>query len=206
MIYDISPPITSRLQVWPGDTPPSRDVQADFSRGDDYALSVWHTTAHVGAHADAPSHFAAAGRDIAALPIERFIGSCHLIRINAKPGSALTSNEMHVPSKTERLLIATGTYPDPEQFNQDFAGLAPEFVEELHESGVRLIGVDTPSIDPFDAEEHAAHKACARLDIIILEGLVLEGVPAGNYELIALPLKLVGFEASPVRAVLRTVG
>ena len=103
------------------------------------------------------------------------------------------------------MLLATGTFPDPHVFNEDFAALAPELIIVLARAGVRLIGVDTPSIDPFASEDLPAHHTVLAHDLAILEGLVLTDVPEGVYELIALPLKLVGFDASPVRAVLRTV-
>ena len=103
-------------------------------------------------------------------------------------------------------MLATGTYPDPQRFNNNFAALSPELVEELHRQGVQLVGIDTPSVDLFDSKDLPAHRTFLRLDMAILEGLVLSEVPAEMYELIALPLKLVGFEASPVRAVLRKQG
>jgi arylformamidase len=103
------------------------------------------------------------------------------------------------------VLLATGTYPDPETFNEDFAALSAALVEFLHERGVILIGVDTPSVDPFSSKELPAHKTFLRCDMAILEGLILKDVPEGMYELIALPLRLVGFDASPVRAILRTL-
>jgi arylformamidase len=105
----------------------------------------------------------------------------------------------------ERVLIATGTYPDPERFNDDFAALAPETVDLLAARGARLVGIDTPSVDLFSAKALVAHARFLAHDMAILEGLVLAHVPEGMYELIALPLKLAGFDASPVRAVLRTL-
>jgi arylformamidase len=87
--------------------------------------------------------------------------------------------------------------------NEDFAALSPELVDALDRRRVRLIGIDTPSVDLFDSKDLPAHHACLRCDMAILEGLVLRDVPEGEYELIALPLKLLGFDASPVRAVLR---
>jgi arylformamidase len=107
------------------------------------------------------------------------------------------------PIVAPRVLFATGTFPDPEQFNTDFAALSPELVEHLNGLGVKLVGIDTPSVDPFDSKELPAHRTFLKHDMAILEGLVLAGVPAGVYEVIALPLRLVGFDASPVRAVLR---
>ena len=114
----------------------------------------------------------------------------------------------HLPedARGERLLLATGSYPDPDRFNRDFAALTPEAVDLLHRRGARLIGIDTPSVDPFDSVDLPAHQACLRHGVALLEGLVLADVPQGEYELIALPLKLAGFDASPVRAVLRTSG
>jgi arylformamidase len=104
------------------------------------------------------------------------------------------------------VLLATGTYPDPASFTQDFAALEPALVDALADRGVRLIGVDTPSVDLFADRELLAHRRCLARGVHILEGLVLRDVPGGRYELIALPLKLEGFDASPVRAVLRASG
>jgi len=104
-----------------------------------------------------------------------------------------------------RVLFATGTFPDPENWNRDFAALSAELIDFLHDRGVITVGIDTPSIDLPDSKDLPAHKAVLRHDMAILEGLVLKDVPEGTYELIALPLPLVGFDASPVRAVLRTI-
>ena len=102
------------------------------------------------------------------------------------------------------MLVATGTYPDPQNWNSDFAALSLELIDFLHDCGVITVGIDTPSVDLFDSKNLPAHKAMLRHDMAILEGLVLRDVPEGAYELIALPLPLVGFDASPIRAVLRT--
>jgi arylformamidase len=104
-----------------------------------------------------------------------------------------------------RLLIATTTFPDPERFNENFAAPSPELLDELARRGVFLVGVDTPSVDLFASKELPSHGRCLANGTAILEGLVLRDVPEGRYELIALPLKLAGFDASPVRAVLRTL-
>jgi len=104
-----------------------------------------------------------------------------------------------------RVLIATGTYPDPLEFRQDFAALSPDLIDWLADAAVFLVGIDTPSVDPADSKELPAHEAVRRHDLNILEGVVLDGVPPGLYELIALPLRLTEFDGSPVRAVLRTL-
>jgi arylformamidase len=203
MLYDITPPISERLQVWPGDTPPAREVLLDMRRGDNLTLSTLRATAHLGAHADAPSHYGADAPAIHERPLDLYLGPCQVMRVPVARAARVAPAMLPAAVDAPRLLLATGTYPDPEVFNTDFAALSPELVEMLHARGVRLIGIDTPSVDLFDSKDLPAHRACLRCDVAILEGLVLAGVPEGRYELIALPLRLVGFDASPVRAVLR---
>jgi arylformamidase len=204
-IYDISPPITEALQVWPGDTPPRREVLLDTARGDSITLSTLHTTVHLGAHADAPSHYRIRAPSIEERSLDLYIGSCQVIRVTVPRRALIRPADLPRPVVAERVLLATGTFPDPTRFNGDFAALDPLLVEFLQERGVRLVGVDTPSVDPFDSKELPAHNMFFRRDLAILEGLVLDGVPEGIYELIALPLRLVGFDASPVRAILRSL-
>jgi len=204
MIYDLSPPISERLQVWPGDTPPRREILADLRRGDNLTLSTLHATVHLGAHADGPNHY---GRDAPAIHergLHYYLGPCQVLRISVARGECVTASQL--PGFTaKRVLFATRTYPDPESFNADFAALSPDLIDVLHEQGVILVGIDTPSVDRFDSRDLPVHQRVLRYDMAILEGLVLTDVPEGRYELIALPLKLVGFDASPVRAVLRSL-
>jgi arylformamidase len=201
-IYDITPAITTELEVFPGDTPPTREVLLDMARGDPLTLSTLRATVHLGAHADAPSHYGVDGRTIDQQPLELYCGPCRVVHVDAARGQRITALPGDVA--VERLLIATRTYPDPAHWNADFAALAPELVDELHAKGVKLVGVDTPSVDLSDSKDLPAHHRFLANDMAILEGLVLKEVPPGDYELIALPLPLVGFDASPVRAVLRT--
>jgi arylformamidase len=168
-------------------------------------LSSLRATAHLGAHADAPSHYGAGAPGIDARDLDYYLGPCQLIRMPMSPGGCVTPEHVRAPVTTPRVLFDTGTHPDPELFPEDFAALAPELVSWLHQRGVRLVGIDTPSVDPFSSKELPAHKAFLKHDMAILEGLALKDIPEGVYELIALPLRLVGFDASPVRAVLRTL-
>jgi arylformamidase len=117
----------------------------------------------------------------------------------------IASNSLPSELSTPRVLFATGTYPDPQNWNSDFAALSVELIDSLNDRGVITVGIDTPSVDLFDSKDLPAHKAMLRHDMAILEGLALKDVPEGTYELIALPLPLVGFDASPVRAVLRSI-
>ena len=206
MIYDLSPPVSAALPVFPGDTPMSREVLLDMERGEHLTLSTLRATVHVGAHADAPSHYAKGAPSIDARPLDLYVGPCQVMRVKSKRNALLKPDDLGKrPLGAPRLLIDTGTFPDPAVFNQDFAALAPALVEHLHGLGVRLVGVDAPSIDPCTSKDLPSHKACLGRDMAILEGLVLKGVPEGLYELIALPLRLVGFDGSPVRAILRTL-
>jgi arylformamidase len=224
--YDITPPITPKLAVWPGDTPLSREVLNDMARGDNITLSTLRVTTHLGAHADGPNHY---GKDAPAIDergLDYYLGACQVIRVGVARATRITpemlppkvsrevpavggSDLASPPERTiylqPRVLFATGTYPDPQNWNTDFAALSVELVDFLHERGVITVGIDTPSVDLFESKDLSAHKAMLRHDMSILEGLVLKDVPEGIYELIALPLRLVGFDASPVRAVLRTV-
>jgi arylformamidase len=223
--YDITPSITPKLAVWPGDTPASREVLCDIARDDNITLSTLRATVHLGAHADGPNHY---GQDAPAIDersLDYYLGPCQVIRVNvarathivpemlpdeirqlpAVGGSDLTSRAerpIHLPS---RVLFATGTYPDPQNWNADFAALSVELIDLLHDRGVITVGIDTPSVDLFESKDLPAHKAILRHNMAILEGLVLKDVPEGTYELIALPLPLAGFDASPVRAILRSM-
>ncbi len=203
-LYDITPRITQHLAVWPGDTPPTREVLCDLARGDSVTLSTLHATVHLGAHADAPSHYQPGGVDIANRALDVYLGRCQVIAVSLEGQQEISPSALPDTIAAPRVLLATNTVPDPTEFRESFASLSPEAVALLARSGVRLIGIDTPSVDRFDSKTLPAHHACAKADISILEGLRLEGVPEGIYELIALPLPLVGFDASPVRAILRT--
>lgn len=204
---DISPVIDASLNVWPGDTHYVRTVNLDMAEGANLTLSDIRVSLHVGAHADAPSHYAADGADIASRKLEYYCGACIVLNVPDARGRRILPADLALkPITAARVLLRTGTFPDPRAWNNDFASLSPEVVEWLHDRGVMTIGIDTPSVDPFESKALEAHQALARYDMANLEGLVLDRVPEGDYELIALPLRLAGADGSPVRAVLRTIG
>lgn len=205
MLYDITPLVSSALAVWPGDTPPSREVLMDMARGDALTLSTLRATVHLGAHADAPSHYGEPAPSIEQRPLDLYLGVCQVIQVRAERGRRVSLEDLGSEIEAERVLLVTGTFPDPTRWNEDFAALEPDLVDALHALGVRLVGIDTPSVDLFPSKDLPAHKRFLAHDMAILEGLVLKDVPQGLYELIALPLKLEGFDASPVRAVLRSL-
>ncbi len=203
-LYDITPPITPELAVYPGDTPPRREVLKAIERGDPYTLSTLHATVHLGAHIDGPNHYDADAGGIEGLPLSRFIGPCSVMRLDVGPGHRVTLDDLTGPIDSERLLLHTGTFPDPNHWRDDFAGITPDLIDLFADAGGQLLGIDTPSIDTMSGESLVAHHRCRERSVTILEGLLLDAVPEGTYELIALPLPLVGFDASPVRAILRT--
>lgn len=201
-IYDLSPPITPGLAVWPGDTPFSRTVALAMASGANLDLSSVATTVHLGAHADAPSHFMAGGAGIGELDLAPYVGPCQVMAVSVARGERVRPSHLMGPVTAPRLLLRTGTFPDPNRWNEDFASLSPELIEHLHAQGVVLVGLDTPSVDPFASKALEAHQALGRTGIRNLEGLLLDRVPDGVYTLVALPLRIPGADASPVRAIL----
>ncbi|MDQ2824111.1 MAG: cyclase family protein [Verrucomicrobiota bacterium] len=203
MIYDITPLVTTKLAVWPGDTPVTRETLMDMARGDNITLSTLRATVHLGAHADGPNHYGKDAPAIGERSLDYYLGPCQVIRVDVARAARIVPSILPREVTTPRILFATGTYPDPQNWNSDFAALSVELIDFLHERAVITVGIDTPSVDLFESKDLPAHKAFLRHDMSILEGLVLKDVPEGIYELIALPLPLAGFDASPVRAILR---
>lgn len=210
MLYDISPTLSASTPVWPGDTPYEARLTWSIAQGGSVNVSSITTTPHLGAHADAPFHADADGPGIADLPLEPFLGPCRVVDV--PPELLVTPQHLRGIDLADppRLLLKTGSAPPGEHsghapaFPERFSALSPDLARALGEAGTLLVGLDTPSVDPFDSEELPAHHALIRGGVVNLEGLVLAHVPSGIYELIALPLKLAGLDASPVRAVLRT--
>jgi arylformamidase len=201
-LIDISPTISERLGVWPGDVPFTREVALSIEAGDNIGLSATCATVHLGAHADAPNHYAAGAEGIAARPLEPYFGRCQVVRVEVKRGERLRPEHLSVPIQAPRVLFATGSFPDPEDWNEDFCALSPELVDLLAAQQVVLVGIDTPSIDPQSDRKLLSHQRVAAHDLAILEGIVLEDVAAGLYTLIALPLKIEASDAAPLRAAL----
>jgi arylformamidase len=205
-LIDISPLIDPSINTWPGDTPYVHTVNLDIATGSNITLSDIRTSVHVGAHTDAPNHYIAGGADIASRRLDYYIGACIVLHVDVERGERITPNDIAGKAITApRVLFRTGTFPSHASWNNDFASLSPELVDHLYEHGVILVGIDTPSVDPFASKALEAHCAVAHNDMAILEGVVLDHVAEGEYELIALPLRIHGADASPVRAVLRTL-
>lgn len=201
--YDISPVVSERIAVFPGDTPYRRRVELDFAKGDHLLLSSIETTLHAGAHCDAPNHYHPNGAGIDARDLGRYLGPCQVVTARAPRGARIRPEHLGgAEIRAERVLFKTGSFPDPDCWNGDFNSLSPELIRWLAGRNVVLAGIDTPSVDPADDRVLETHQAIHATDMAILEGIVLDQVPDGVYTLVALPLRLAGADASPVRAVL----
>lgn len=206
MLIDITPTIEPGISnVWPGDTPPTQEFLWKIADGGTVNLSTLHSSVHLGAHADGPCHYSDGGRSIDEQPLDLYIGRCEVMRVPGRRGERIRIEDLPRTPTEARLLLSTGTFDGFRVFNQDFSGLEPSLVDHLHTQGVRLVGTDAPSVDLFDDTKILAHQRFLANDMAIIEGLALNDVAEGRYELIAPPLKLAGFDGSPVRAVLRSL-
>jgi arylformamidase len=202
-IWDISPTISAAIPVWPGDTPFAASPTWEIKDGCPVHVSAMTMTTHLGAHTDAPSHYDPAGAAIDAVPLQRYIGACrviHCIGTGLVQPSQLAGKLDGTPP---RVLIRTYASAPQAAWDSAFPAIAAATIDLLAAHGVELIGTDAASLDPQDSKTLAAHHAVRRHGMAILEGVVLDAVAEGDYELVALPLKLAGLDASPVRAILR---
>jgi len=203
-LIDISQPVTPSTGAWPGDTPFSFRWTWSMREGSSCNVSAVTASPHVGTHADAPLHFDPEGESVGEVELDRYVGPCW---VADGPREGLVEPR-HLEGldleRWPRLLLRTRPEAD-EAFPSSFVALGPEAAQTLRDSGVRLIGLDTPSMDPFDSQELPAHHILSDARIAILENLVLAHVEPGPYELLALPLRWMGLDASPVRAVLRRI-
>lgn len=170
--------------------------------GDNLDLSDIKTTLHIGAHADAPSHYHQNGETIEQRRLSLYMGAAQVIEVHLPRGERIGVKDFTVEIKAPRVLFKTNSFPDPDLWNEDFNSLSPELIEHLHSLGVVLVGIDTPSVDPSTDKELPSHQALFKTNMAVLEGIVLTDVKEGVYDLIALPLKLAHADASPVRAIL----
>ena len=202
-LWDISPPIASDSPLFPGDTAYSQQWTATITPGCPVNLSAITMSPHIGAHADAPLHYGDGAPTIGQVGLDPYLGACRVIHaIGCGP---LVRPEHLAHSATDlppRVLVRTCEQA-PTHWSPAFSAFAPETIAWLASLGVRLVGIDSQSVDPADSKTLPSHHLLLRHDLRVLENLVLDDVPEGDYELIALPLKLMTADASPVRAVLR---
>lgn len=203
-IIDISQRLGPQTPVWPGDTPVEHGVRWEHGADSPVQVSWFRSSTHGGTHADAPLHYDPAGAAIDAVDLHAYLGPARVIDLRGCGG--LVTADMLRPALeigVERVLLRTFERFPHNHWPDNFAAVSPQAIALLAAHGVVLIGTDAPSLDPETSWAMDAHQAVRRAKMRILEGLVLDDVAAGDYELIALPLALAGLDAAPVRAVLR---
>ena len=206
-IIDITAPVSPKSVMWPGQDAPSREFASHTDRGDPSTVSRWELSAHTGTHADARMHFIPGGWTMESLELSRCVGPCRVVDLTHLEGHVSRADlEAAEVAGTTRLLLKTrnseGGLLDREGFVEDYAAISLEAAEYLVEIGVEMVGVDYLSVEPFEDKEFNTHHALLGADVLVFEGLVLAGVEPGEYFLACLPLKLVGSDGSPVRAIL----
>lgn len=206
-IFDISLTLSPDLPVWPGDAPFELEQVESMDKGADANVSRLSTSAHIGTHVDAPHHFLNDGRTIESLPLDVLTGPCYVTQlpdgIEALTAEAL--ERMSLPSETVRILFGTSNSRlwarGETEFQEDFVAVSEDGAEWLVERGVQLVGVDYLSVAPYH-DSAPTHKILLQAGMVVVEGLDLSAVPRGFYELYCLPLKLLGSDGAPARAIL----
>jgi len=203
-LIDISPLLSSKIAQFPGYPSFSRNVDVNFEKGVELQHSTIECSLHIGAHADAPSHYHPDGQSIDQRKLAHYLGSCQIIHLPlAKSPREITLKDCkHTKIAAKRVLFRTDSFKNPNEWKENFCSLSVELIEWLVKEGVCLIGIDTPSIDRPKAKRLESHQAAFRGDLAILEGLDLSKTEERCYTLIALPLPLKDADASLVRAVL----
>ena len=205
-LWDISPAIHPAAPVFPGDTPYSQEWVASIGPGCPVNVSAIHLSPHVGAHADAPLHYDPQGAAIGLVDLDAFLGPCRVIHaIGCGPLIEWPHIEHAINASLPQRVLVRTYQQAPTDWDPDLAAYAPETVQRLADLGLQLIGIDTASIDPASSKTLDSHMVIRQRNLRVLENLVLDDVAEGDYELIALPLKLTEADASPVRAILRAL-
>lgn len=203
---DISIPLDNGMVDWPGDVPFERIETLKLANGDECNLSRISASAHTGTHMDAPKHYLKAGAGIHTVPITAVVGRAKVIAIRDPELIRMEELEPHRPAKGERLLFKTRNSTrcwKTHEFQKKFVHLTPEAAGYLAESGVQTVGVDYLSVGGYQTDGAGIHRILLGAGVWIIEGLNLEHVEPGEYELVCLPLKIVGGDGAPARAVLR---
>lgn len=205
-VWDITERIEPETATFPGDNAFSQEWVMRMEDGASCNVSTIRMSVHVGTHTDAPLHYDTGGRDMASVELGQYLGRCRVIDAPGIGSPPLIPADALTPELlegAERVLFRTNAKHDHRTFNPNFTSLGGAAAKVLAAAGIQLVGIDTPSMDHSANQELDGHQALYASGIAILENLDLTGIPAGDYELIALPLRIVGCDSSPVRAILR---
>jgi len=200
---DITQPLSNDIAHWPGDEPFSYETTVTKAQSGSVNIGKITTSTHIGTHVDAPFHFLNDGKRILEMDIERYIGICKVVDVSEYPAINEHALRTVLTDPIRRLLIKTSLPNNPKRFPTDVPPITPDGAAYMASLGIKLVGVDVPSVDPVDSKELSGHHALHQHDIYILENVMLDHVAVGDYELIALPLALAESDGSPVRAVIR---
>ena len=205
-IWDVSQVLRPGMPMWPGEPALVIHRNTEISTQGPVNVGAMDTPLHAGTHADSPYHYDPHGVTCADCDLDPYLGRCILVDVSSaqtriEPGDL----DWLALAGFERVLFRTYERFPENRWDSDFKAISPEVIARLRESGVRLVGTDAASLDPQQSKTMDAHREIQTGDMRILEGLVLDDVPAGEYELIALPLKIARADASPVRAILREI-
>lgn len=206
MIYDVTVPITNSMPVWPGDPPVRLTAKSHLSRDKTHTVRLTNIEmgSHTGTHIDAPFHMTDEGKRLDEFPLETLTGKVTVFEIPGARSLGRTELERLNWDGVERVLFKTenSSHWQDGKFYEEFVYLEPEGAEFLVQQGVRLVGIDYLSIDKFRSQSHPSHFVLLKQNIPIIEGLNLAAVPAGEYTLVALPLKLQDADGAPARVIL----
>jgi len=204
-LWDISPAISPATPAFPGDTAYTQRWNAEIGPGCPVNVSAIMMSPHLGAHADAPLHYGVGAPAIGTVDLAPFLGPCRVVHALDR-GALITRDHLeHAAAGLPPRLLVRTCHRAPTEWSPTFSALAPPTIAWLASLGIRLVGIDSQSVDPADSKALDSHQQLLKHDMRVLENLVLDDVDEGDYELIALPLKLAHADASPVRAVLRSL-
>ncbi len=207
-LYDISVGISPDLPIWPGDPPLKLEQFSKIEDGADANVSKIKCCVHVGTHVDAPSHYIDGGVGVDSLPLEILIGRAYVVDMTeAENIDAESLDQAGVPPRTRRLLFKTKNstfWGSGREFHRDYVGVDRSGAEWLVSKGIQLVGIDYLGIGPFDQTKEP-HQILLKAGLVILEGLDLSQVGRGRYTLYCLPIKIIGSDGAPARAILAGV-
>jgi arylformamidase len=204
-LIDVSVPLDATLPTYPNNTPFSLEPVKRVARGESSNLSTLHMSAHTGTHVDAPRHFFYQGPGVEALPLELLIGRTRVVEVVSRSGISAADLSAIDLSEELRLLIKTHNsrlWGSPD-FHPDYVGVTESGARHLVDHGIKVVGVDYLSVEQFRATGAPAHHVLLGAGTIVIEGLNLADVDPGVYEMICLPLRIVGADGAPARVVLR---
>jgi arylformamidase len=205
-IFDVTVPLSARLPTFPGDPPFRLEPTHRMRDGEPYNVSRLVFGTHAGTHVDAPFHFDPEGATVDQLPLEILVGKARVVELHTRERIDRADLEALDLRDDLRLLFKTrmsGQLRQPE-FQETFVYLTPEAAAHLVQSGIKLVGIDSLSVEKFGSRDHAAHHALLQAGVVIVEGLDLSDVGPGEYEMVCLPLLVEGADGAPARVILRT--